>query len=628
MSDQKQVFVAGRSKIRIPFRISIATLMASMVVITSLALLTTTYHTATETTLQVADRLMAAETDGLTQRTNHFLSSVEIAVRQFCGARTVVSDQQFIRMFISTLTNVPQITQIYIGDPHGGFLSLQKIDEGKRAYFLKQITVAEGCPKTELHSWLDRQGNCLGDPEKMEPPEYDPRCRPWYSQGEKLKQFSWTDLYTFASTGKPGITATLPFYLPDGTLHGIVGADVSLDSLSSFLTKVTPSENALAFIVNENLEIVAWPHPEEIFHQKVFSPVTVNQLPFGWTKPAVEAYRQAHGPTFFYYYEGKRILAQIGRTSKDNWYTVILAPEDDFVENIKSTHRVMGFICILLTLVAILMAIGIARGVSRAIEMLASEMEYVRDYKLDRSVVYPDSIIREISTMTNAFAAMKTGLQAFGKYLPLALVRKMICQNDHPCLGGQSQIVTILFSDIQDFTTISENTSPELLLELISEYHALVTDIIEHEQGIVDKYIGDGVMAVWNAPMPLLNHPMHACCAAVKIQQELEQLNAERIRKNLPAFITRIGIHTGDAIVGNVGTNQRMNYTVMGDAANVAARLESANKKLNSRILVSQQTRQSIDSTFQDGEFTDCGDIQLKGRAKAIHAFRLDPVPS
>jgi len=132
-------------------------------------------------------------------------------------------------------------------------------------------------------------------------------------------------------------------------------------------------------------------------------------------------------------------------------------------------------------------------------------------------------------------------------------------------------------------------------------------------------------MALWNAPTPVEHHAWHACRAAVKIQLALDKMNQDRLARSLPVFITRIGIHSGAAVVGNVGTPDRLSYTVIGDAVNVAARLEALNKDIDSAILVSSQTHAQIDLQFECGSFTSCGSFALKGRSEPIEVFRLEP---
>src|SRR5262249_23515961 len=156
--------------------------------------------------------------------------------------------------------------------------------------------------------------------------------------------------------------------------------------------------------------------------------------------------------------------------------------------------------------------------------------------------------------------------------------------NQEARISGQRRELTILFSDIKDFTSISEALRPAEIAAQLSEYLNSVTEAIVEESGTVDKYIGDAVMAFWGAPLELKNHAAAACRAALRAQKRIKELNASWAAEGRPAFCTRIGINTGEVIVGNMGSEQRLNYTVIGDPVNLASRLEGINKNYGTRI--------------------------------------------
>jgi class 3 adenylate cyclase len=180
--------------------------------------------------------------------------------------------------------------------------------------------------------------------------------------------------------------------------------------------------------------------------------------------------------------------------------------------------------------------------------------------------------------------------QAFSLYLPATIVDRLVESAAPPKLGGETRELTVLFSDIQGFTEIAEPLSPPDLVRFLNRYLSIMTDIIEKHGGFVDKYIGDAVIGVFGAPIDDPDHAHHAVEAAIACQQRLAEIQESFGLPDNPVVATRIGINTGEMLVGNIGSSRRFNYTVMGDAVNLAARLEGANKVFGTSILISDST--------------------------------------
>jgi adenylate cyclase len=181
--------------------------------------------------------------------------------------------------------------------------------------------------------------------------------------------------------------------------------------------------------------------------------------------------------------------------------------------------------------------------------------------------------------------------RAFALYLPPAVIDRLMAGNRPPALGGEERAVSILFSDIADFTRISERRDPTLLVQDLNEYFAAMTAIVEEHGGFVDKFIGDAVLAVFGAPLDDAGHALHAVQAAMRMRETLAA-GGERFRFGGERPIgVRIGVNSGTALIGNIGSPRRFNYTVMGDAVNLASRIEGANKRYGSAILVSDESR-------------------------------------
>jgi adenylate cyclase len=239
--------------------------------------------------------------------------------------------------------------------------------------------------------------------------------------------------------------------------------------------------------------------------------------------------------------------------------------------------------------VAVLASLLVSRQVSRPLERLAREAQDVgRLHFESREIAH--SLVREVDALAAAMEHMKGGLRSFQKYVPIDLVQLLIASGREADLGGEKREVTILFSDIADFTSIAEESTPEELVELLREYLTLLSKEIAKAGGTVDKYIGDAVMAFWGAPTANPQHAAAACIAATACQSAVQRLNDVWVKSGKRPFLTRIGVHTGEVVVGNIGSNDRLNYTVIGDPVNLASRLEGLNKVFGTQTLISETT--------------------------------------
>jgi adenylate cyclase len=180
--------------------------------------------------------------------------------------------------------------------------------------------------------------------------------------------------------------------------------------------------------------------------------------------------------------------------------------------------------------------------------------------------------------------------------------------------------MTIFFSDIADFTTISEQLTPEKLVENLKVYFKGMSSTILSNSGTVDKYIGDAIMAFWGAPNYIENHAVLACISALKCQNFLKELSEKWKNENQPMFKTRIGLNTGEVTVGNVGYEERLNYTVLGDNVNLASRLEGLNKFYGTKIIISESTYEQA-KDFIEVRKLDL--VSVKGKSKGVYIYQL-----
>ena len=218
----------------------------------------------------------------------------------------------------------------------------------------------------------------------------------------------------------------------------------------------------------------------------------------------------------------------------------------------------------------------------------------------------------------------------FGTYVSPALVERMVESGEEPKLGGVEENITAYFSDIQSFSSFSEKLTPHQLVELMNEYLTACTDIVQAEGGTLDKYIGDAVVAIYGAPLLLPDHAQRACVAALRVHRRSVELREKWRHEGgkwpdiVLALQTRIGLNSGPAVVGNMGSHTRFNYTMMGDNVNLAARMESGAKSWGVYSMCTESTRLACEQSGGDGVvFRPLGRIRVKGRSQAVPIYEI-----
>ncbi len=209
----------------------------------------------------------------------------------------------------------------------------------------------------------------------------------------------------------------------------------------------------------------------------------------------------------------------------------------------------------------------------------------------------------------------------FGQYVSKDVYAQLVANPDLARLGGQRRDMTVLFSDIRGFTTLTEKGQPEEIVHMLNEYFTRMVEIVFRHKGTVDKFVGDMVMALFGAPLDDPQHADHAVEAALDMLAELRQLNEKWVADGLDVQVDiGIGVNTGPMIAGNIGSDQIMSYTVIGDAVNLGSRLESLNKQYSTHIIISDETRQRLTGQYV---FRPLGDVVVKGKTKPVAIFEV-----
>jgi len=210
--------------------------------------------------------------------------------------------------------------------------------------------------------------------------------------------------------------------------------------------------------------------------------------------------------------------------------------------------------------------------------------------------------------------------KTFSYYLSPEVINELMNNPDKLKLGGERKVLTVMFSDIRGFTSISEQLSPEQISNLLNEYLTVMTKIIFEYNGTVDKFIGDAIMAFWGAPIPQEDHAKKAVLCSIKMIEELLHLQQNWGKRNLPIIDIGIGINTGDMVVGNMGSIERMDYTVIGDNVNLASRLESLTRQYETKIIISEFTYEIVKDIVKTESL---GEVKVKGKEKKVKIYSV-----
>lgn len=287
-------------------------------------------------------------------------------------------------------------------------------------------------------------------------------------------------------------------------------------------------------------------------------------------------------------------------------------------------YAIWGFIASII--LALLLAYYLAKKVTLSLDHLCGVVADIGCGNLKaRSTLISDD---EFGTLSNQINDMCQGLQererlkmSFARYVSKHIMEKIIHSETPLNLEGERRKVTLLFSDIRQFTQLAENLPPEQVVNLLNEYFEVMIEVIFSHSGTLDKFIGDGIMAEFGAPLDDSMQEIHAIQAAITMQKEVEKLCDRWEAENRPRIQMGIGIHTGEAVVGNIGSERRIEYTAIGDAVNVASRLEQATKILKTPILLSESTYLGAKDQFS---FKDLGSMALPGRKEQIKVYTIE----
>lgn len=516
-------------------------------------------------------------------------------------------------VFLAQLQGRPTLSWVAFGRRDGTFYAVHKIGEGR----FDTIDVATGPFPREEHVDSYRMiGTAAVQSQSSAASNFDVAAQGWY-RGATLEP-SWS-----ITAGPSGSGAAALAYAgrvaEDGRNDGVLAVMIDLTRLSRFLASLRVGLTGGAFVLDRDGRAVVPPAGGD---GDASGPSTAELLAAARRARDLMLIRtdpvdmRTSGARIFL--GGRRFAVTLTPLDFMGWSVATVIPEEDFLGAVRRTNLgVSSALAALVLGAAVVAVLSAGRLIATPLTRLADQIERVRRFDLG-AVRHRPTRLRELDLLSRLIADMAAGLSAFGRFLPVDVVGMLASEGATAEPGGKVQLVTVLFADIAGFTGLAE-TMGERVFPLLTRYLEIVSDAIASHGGTIDKFMGDGVMAFWRAPAPDPDQAAAACRAALDGLERIASAGDLRDCEGRP-FRLRIGINTGEVLVGNVGTAHRLNYTAVGDAVNMASRLEAANKDYGTSILIGEATRLRLDQQF-GVRLVDR--VKLRGRTGAVDVFEL-----
>jgi len=482
--------------------------------------------------------------------------------------------------------------------------------------------------------------------------ENDPRHFDFYLEFKDNKKKGWFNSRGYSQNLLHGYPPILSYVVPleddSGALVGMLTLDFGVLQLQKYLMDITTKKmdrdysfGGIPFVLERrnNQEIVVIGHPDPIYIEKIPDPSIVSdsnkflilaekhpdQRIRAFTKIIEKEYKEKRDP-----FNQNSTGINVGKADdnslwlyswtatypgqKPDWVIGVCVNRELAAASVISSLKITLWVLAFLVIVTGFVAIKNSRAMSKPLERMAKDVIEIGKGRIvftsERTI-----IVKEMLDLKDGIEKMKSGLLSFRKYIPYKVVNQVLASRKTAEPFAEKKELTLFFSDLENFTTISESLEPDKLVKLIGDHLAMCTNIIQALDGTVDKYIGDSVMAFWNAPEDCENHELKACQAALECQEQMVLFNERNKAEGLPHLKMRIGISTGTVFVGNIGSDDRLNYTAVGDTVNLASRLEGTNKIYKTWILISDKTKVGIRGQILTRPVDK---VAVKGKTNAI----------
>jgi adenylate cyclase len=567
------------------------------------------------------------------------ISGVTGTLRLF--AEEVAADPGLFRtdrsreVLFRALTSAEEIDAAFVSFEDGYHRAVTRIDADRRRSDPKIPPTAHwhmnfiddfssGTNRSRHRTFFDTWGHVVG--EYRVPTNVDYRAISGYPSAKASGTLAMANPEINSDTGYPIINMRFPVF-HDGAFIGCAGTSITLDVLTRFLAthRASPHSTTIIADLTDGKIVAASDKKKSV--RSVGGKLQITRLDNFDDDDVREAYRlRMHGNQdeflFWSPRDGQELSASFLRfpeTFGRPWEAIVVTPTDDFIGQLKATNRQIVLIIVVLSIAELFLIYVLSRRLAQPIENISQELKSAESLSFEHPANRP-SRITEIAQLQSAASLLRNSLQSFSSFAPVDVVKGLIKSGIPLTLGVERQNLTILFTDLENFSTHAEQSTPDALLEQMSVYFEQVSRAISDEKGIVDKFIGDGIMAFWGAPVASPDHVLRACAGALRAVRRMERVNAAWLVEGKPTMRIRVGVNTADVLVGNVGSTDRFNYTAMGDGVNVASRLEGVNKRFGTTICISDSVFDAVAPVIVARPLRR---VRVKGREEEFMVYEL-----
>lgn len=510
--------------------------------------------------------------------------------------------------FLSVLQSQPNLGWVAFAWPDGDFFGAEK--RGERGIAMVEVREEEDdqdsdkkTRKRRVDTYVAEPGDIVFQDRQFTPSSYHSTDYEWYRQANGASGPVWVDAYEFPTRARPAVANATRLVVHDNFL-GILMVAIELDRLSAYLSDLRVAKSGTAFILDGMGRVIAYPDATAANSvgdqdRPALTPMMQSTSPYARVaamalvghdqKPSATG---AAGEAMVHWQDGNYLVSATPLNFRD-WRVVTVIPESDFLADIDRTTQRMAIGLAMFAVAAAVLAVLLSNiFLARPILRVAGQLRHIAEFRLSDVTTIP-SRLKEIDDLSTGLAQMSRGLSSFQKFIPTELVRTLVSQGVEARPGGRRRELTLMFTDLQGFTRLSE-TLGDRIVPILTDYLSRMSRLVHDGNGTIDKFIGDAVMAFWGAPQDDPDHALHACETALACQRMMADLAHHTQAEGLAPLAMRIGINTGTVLVGNIGSEERLNYTAIGDPVNLASRLEGLNKRYGTRILLGAATHAAV----------------------------------
>jgi len=476
--------------------------------------------------------------------------------------------------------------------------------------------------KPEIHqSFVDESGRILSQGTTTS--IIDPRELSHYPLVRRSMRTVITKPIISPDSEEPMLSVAAPIVI-GGTFKGVVLASVTTAEIARFLhlNRVTP--RTIVAIIDDSERVIVPP----LIQSDESSTGDFSSMLEPLKSHVADAMRQLQEHVPSTVVKSARVggvdhllsLSPIENKFDLQWRLLMSTPKSDFIGPLQRASEFIIWLLVVIIPLQLLLIYRLSRRISTGIEAMARNVRLIRSMDFEPIRLGHRIFTREIAELHDGIGLLSNALRSFAQYIPLDVVQQLIAKGQSLSLGVEERKLAIMFTDLENFSTVSQSSSPDQLLTQLTASFSAMTGAVTEELGTVDKFIGDSVMAFWGAPSEIEDSALRACKAALRITRRMERLNQQWRDEGNACLRVRIGINYASVLVGNIGTSERLSYTALGDGVNVASRLEGSNKQFNTSICISDVLYSEVADAV---EVRPLGLVSVKGRSGEFPLYEL-----